>query len=287
MADVRNQPHPRAISLEYALIAVATTSIVAGGILATESKFALVLTSLSAAILGSSLVILVLRTSTPRARQDPADSSTASSGAAMASVAAIIDRRLQVAEQASKLGLAECVHDSSVYDYTAILVESKSVTILLNDGRTWTSVHRDRLRRRFAGNGSTTIYLIHPDSAILPVLARKGGIEPEVLRGRIQETLSLLADICGPTTRLEVLGHHLFNPHSLVLSEKRGLVTPYFASRGGRTVPVFAFEDVGQDCHYRQMAADMEALRMDSELMMARGSEESSPSGVIPFRIPA
>jgi hypothetical protein len=284
VADVRKQPHHRAVSFEFALVAFAALSVISVGMFATESRVALVLTSLSAAILGSSLVALVLRTSAPHVNQDHADDTPSSNGAAIASVTAIIDRRLQVAEQASKIGLAECVHDSSVYDYTPILLESKNVTILLNDGRTWTSVHRDRLRRRFAGNGSTTIYLIHPDSAVLPILARKGSIEPEVLRSRIQETLSLLADICGPTSRLEVLGHHLYNPHSLVLSEKRGLVTPYFASRGGRTVPIFAFEDVGQDCHYRQMVADMEALRMDSELLMAHGAEESAPSGVIPFR---
>jgi hypothetical protein len=251
----------------------------------TSAPTASILSAVTAGCLGAAIVVAT------RAFLSTASVSIAGSGSGshvdmLQRVTATIDRRLLVAEQAAKVGLAECHVDCNVYDFTNALSDSRTLTVMLNDGRTWTSVHRDRLRRRFEdATRTTTIFLVHPQSAMISVLARKGSIEPEVLRSRISETLTLLDEICLPTTQLEVLGHHLFNPHSLVLTDRSAMIIPYSTSRGRRTQPLLAFEDIGGDCFYRQVAADMERLRMDSDLLKLRRGDAAVSSSVLPFRV--
>lgn len=193
-------------------------------------------------------------------------------------------KRLSIAGDAAQLGLVECIPDSSLYDFTAVICESKKLVVVLNDGRTWCSVHRDRLRKRLEDPSKcTTIYLIHPESDFISVLARKGSTEPETIRTRIGETVAMLEKVCTPGTQLELLGHNLFNPHALVLSESKALLTPYFTSRGGRTVPLFVFEDSGPDSFYRLLASDVEGLRMDSEFLVTTRTGAGDAS-VLPLR---
>lgn len=182
-------------------------------------------------------------------------------------------RDIGLTKEFSRIGLIEACADASTYDYGRIISESKKLVILLNDGRTWISVHRDRLRRRFADSAKeTVVYLVHPDSPMVGVLARKAGRDVPALQGRIRETVEILNEIREPQTALEILGHHLFNPHSLVIGDDMAVLTPYFASRGGRTVPAFRFEDTGADCFLRDIVEDLERLRLDSASIAAIGS---------------
>ena len=171
--------------------------------------------------------------------------------------------------QFSQLGLAAAYEDASHFDYSQALCDSHQLTIVLNDGRTWLSVHRDRLRKRLQDpTRETTIYLIDPRSEMVCILARKGSIEPDVLRSRIYESIELLKELVSDKSQLEVLGHSLFNPYSLVLTEHCALIVPYFVSRGGRTVPLYVYEDTGGDCYYRELAKDTLGLRMDSKSLL-------------------
>lgn len=188
-------------------------------------------------------------------------------------------RGIGLAKNFGEMGMVEACADFSAYDYNPIISESRKLVILLNDGRTWISFNRDRLRKRFADPAKeTTIFLIHPKSPMIQVLARKGLVDAPVLQGRIRETVDELLKTKQANTVLEILGHHLFNPFSLFLGDDSALFVPYFASRGGRTVPVWKFEDTGSDCYFRDLVEDMERLRMDADNIIDCGKPaESSP----------
>ena len=174
-------------------------------------------------------------------------------------------RDVGLAKQFGALGLAEVWKDSTTYDYSQVMT-SRRLVVVLNDGRTWTSVHRDKLRRRFADPSKhTVIFLIHPASPMVDVLARKASKDSETIKARIKDTVELLQEIREPSTSLEVLGHHLFNPQSLVLADDCALITPYFLSRGGRAVPVLRYEDTGGECFFKDLEKDVELLRLDAQ----------------------
>lgn len=185
-------------------------------------------------------------------------------------VSDIVERRLiqriELARAYGELGLTEIHSDCTAFDYGPIISESRRLIVVLNDGRTWASVHRDRLRRRFTDSSKqTTFILTHPDSPMVQVLARKGSKDVEVVKGRIHDTVQLLEEIRDEHTSLEILGHYLFNPHAVVIGDDVAVVTPFFLSRGGRTVPAFKYEDRGTPCYFQDLVKDIERVRMDTK----------------------
>jgi hypothetical protein len=193
--------------------------------------------------------------------------------------------QLKLSSSTKAIGLTDVEPNSAKFDYGPILRSHQRVIILLNDGRTWLSLHRDDLRARFEDrNKDTTVFLIRPNSVMVEVLAKKGNVTTDVLAGRIKESIQLLQDIRQPTTNLEILGHDLFNPHSVVLGDDTAVLTPYFASRGGRNVPAFRFSDVGDDCYFRHLAADLEGLRKDAVVLADTPRHESLAQFPLPSR---
>lgn len=163
-------------------------------------------------------------------------------------------------------GLVEIYGDSGKYDYGDVLESQRKLNIVLNDGRTWVSVHREKLRQRFSNPANeTTIFLIHPNSQMIPILARKGSTDARALHQKLSETIAILKSLARPDSQLEILGHHLFNASALFVGEHKAVVTPYFISRGGRTVPAFVYEDIGGPCYFRDLIDDIDRLRIDSE----------------------
>ena len=180
-----------------------------------------------------------------------------------------ISEQVGLARESFRLGLVESADDATRCDYSDLFQQSERLIVVLNDGRTWMSVHREDLRKRCAdASKETTIFLIHPDSPMIDVLARKGSTEVVTLRGKIAESVSIVRDIRQPFSRIEVLGHYLFNPHSIVLGDTSAIVVPYFVSRGGRVNPALKFTDLGRDCYFRDLAADLEKLRIDADALL-------------------
>jgi hypothetical protein len=189
-----------------------------------------------------------------------------------------------LAKECEKIGLVKIEDDSSNHRYDEILVNPKNLVVVLNDGRTWTSQHRDRLRRRFEDpSKETTIFLCHKDSNMIPVLARKGSVDINTIQNRILETVHMLEQLKTSDTTLEILGHHLFNPFSLVLSDEEALFTPYFLSRGGRTRPMFHFHETENPNFYKDLEKDIEMLRKDAE-DISLSKTENSLNKVINFQ---
>lgn len=171
----------------------------------------------------------------------------------------------ELAKQCENLGLTEIESDSSNYDYENIVVNSRRLVIVLNDGRTWASVHRDRLRRRFEDSSKqTTIFLCNPRSRMLHVLSRKGSVGVEDIQARVMQTVTLLDEIKKPTTSLEVLGHYLFNPYSLILGDDEAVIIPYFLSRGGRKSPLYKYSKSKDQNFFNDLEKDIEMLRKDA-----------------------
>lgn len=184
-------------------------------------------------------------------------------------VSEIVERRLtqkmELVRASGELGLTEIHVDCTAFDYGPIISESRRLIVVLNDGRTWASVHRDRLRRRFTDSSKeTTFILTHPDSPMIQVLARKGSKDVEIIKGRIHETVQLLDEIKEEGTSLSILGHYLFNPQAVVIGDDTAVVTPFFLARGGRTVPAFKYENVGKQCYFQDLVKDVERVRMDT-----------------------
>lgn len=177
---------------------------------------------------------------------------------------AAILSKLELASQADSLGLTESRADGK-YNFREMIEESSKLVVALNDGRTWVSTHSAHLKKRLADPSKvTTFFLVHPESPMVEVLAQKEGSNPEGLRHKLSETLGMLRPLRTASTQLTIFGHFLFNPHSVFLADRYVIVTPYFHSRGRRTVPAYRFDDRGPECFFREIQDDMSILQQDA-----------------------
>lgn len=189
---------------------------------------------------------------------------------------ATLARDVGLTRQFGAVGLSEVWVDSTTYDFGQVITSSRRLVIMLNEGRTWCSVHRDKLRARFADRSTeTVVFVIHPESPMIDVLARKASRDSATIRRRIVDTVELLQEIRSPNTSLEILGHFVFNPHALILGDSRALISPYFTARGGRTVPVLCYEDTGASCFFKDIEKDVELLRIDARDISSLSSGRS------------
>jgi hypothetical protein len=195
-----------------------------------------------------------------------------------------LERSFHTVGEHEALGLTEVRIDSSSYDYSHAITTPQRLTIVLNDGRTWISVHRERLRRRLADpNKETIIFLTHPTSLMLQVLARKGSTEPAVIASKITETIRILHEIRSPHSRLEILGHHLYNPFSVCAGDNEAILTPYFLSRGARMIPILKYVDTGSACYFRDITEDLDRLRLDAEDIDTYASADTKSADIVPL----
>lgn len=189
--------------------------------------------------------------------------------------------RIDLASQATKMGMVEITPDARSYDYSALL-DCTHVVAVLNDGRTWVSNNAPRLHLRFqSGSKHTTIFVIHPESPMITVLAKKEGTTEEAIRMKLVEALRLLATLGGTADNLTIYGHHLFNPHSVFIGDGFAVVTPYFHARMRRRGPAIRYEDSPHDSFYRELRADVEALVLDSEVLELPPNTASTPVPVL------
>ena len=165
---------------------------------------------------------------------------------------------------------AMIVDDSDNLDYRFLIEESQHLVLMMNHGYTWTSIHREELRRRFEDPSKKTVFfLIDPDSRHLDTLALKGATTVESLRDKSLGTVRIILEIVGESG-IEMLGHGLYNPHSMILTETVAVTIPYYTGRGVRTVPASIFSS-GHP-FYRELGRDAEILRVDSIPLLLKTS---------------
>jgi len=186
--------------------------------------------------------------------------------------------KLTITQQVYDLGLVEVRADANSHDFADLLRTARNLVIVLNDGRTWVSNNAARLRDRFEDSRlETSFFFVHPQSLILPVLARKDGTTEAALSAKIQETVSMLCRMCTQDSLVTVRGHHLYNPHSVFMSDEHVLLTPYFHARTRRTVPLLRFVDRGDGSFFREVGEDLEALILDAEILFLSAALRNKP----------
>lgn len=177
-------------------------------------------------------------------------------------------QQVRFSDEMVKLGLQEIRADSLTYDFTNMFLESKELYIVLNHGRTWISHNTYLFRKRFQDpNKKTVIFMLHPHSPMLQVIAKKEDSTVEAIQDKIAEAVQILNSEKLENTQLQIYGHHLFNPHSVYLTEKYAITTGYYFVLGRRIVPLYKYgpTNLSGDCFFNIVREDILALIECSE----------------------
>jgi len=174
---------------------------------------------------------------------------------------------IELAKQEKSFGLISIFSKSDQYDLHKFLLNNKALFVLLNDGRSWISVHAPTIESRLAKEDLTTTFILtHPKSDMVKVLAKKQEMSESDIRNKIKQFICSIKALPGYSpSKIQILGHYLYNPHSVFLGDERAIVTPYHASAGRRFVPLYIFENKGINSYYYSIGQDIDYLVKQSE----------------------
>jgi len=165
----------------------------------------------------------------------------------------------QLVRNCRRMGLvmAKPTFQDDNFGRTAI-EEAEELIVVQNDGRSWIDTNRERLMERAQRRGRhTTIVLLHPRSTFLEVLIRKSSKSMAQQLGELHRSFEILQPYIA-SGAIVLKGHFLFNPHTLIMTERFAVIDQYFLCESG-DLPRFKYA-VAERGLYRRIRSDFEEL---------------------------
>jgi hypothetical protein len=189
-------------------------------------------------------------------------------------------RLLRIHDSVDELGIKEVLSESQGYNYTALIQESHTLTIVMNDGLRWVGNNTVSLQNRFSKGGTITeVFTVDPDGAFVTPLAAKTDTTVDDLSKKIRETWKRLGEIYSHSHKkgkLHIYRLKTFPTKSVFLSESSLVETPYQTASGRTNVPVFIYRKVArEDAPFWFTTRDIKALR--AECQLEKSYEETGP----------
>lgn len=175
-------------------------------------------------------------------------------------------------------GLLDIKTDSKDYSFKSILNDSKTFTVILNDGRSWVQQNYTNLKERLDVNGtSTNFYLVDPNGLFIPALAKKTNYEQDKLKDKINECVTLLKRIYDESQKKGTLTISFLKNYptqSLFFADNKVIVTPYQVACGRNTVPVYVYSyKNGQETIGQFLFRDLKNVKAESRMIWNNGNE--------------
>ncbi|MBX3418089.1 MAG: hypothetical protein KF851_10840 [Pirellulaceae bacterium] len=186
------------------------------------------------------------------------------------------------------LNIHESVHHSGLHrsyigadnaDYTNIILKSKNLAIVFNDGKTWIGDRKFELLRQRLRNKSTIteVFLLRPEEEILKSIAQKTCVDGSTLEDEIERTKEKINETVRSLKSLQKESEHhgklsirfiLYYPmYTLCLGDDEGIVSLYTTSSWKtREIPVLEIKKTDSNKSlYNFLKDDIERLRAQSD----------------------
>jgi len=186
-------------------------------------------------------------------------------------------------ESAVQLGLRDITRDANQYSYSRLIRKSPSLSIVLNDGRTWVSAHITDIKVRFENKEFVTEFFVpDPKGYFVSIIAKKTGYAVEDQIAKIEQAKNRLIEefrIGGQLATLRIYHIPHFPTHSVFLGSDEALVSQYGVSSGRRAVPIFAYLRLSDNnCLYADVRDDVAKLRAESECVYDSSKQNDGAS---------
>ncbi|MFH1108541.1 MAG: hypothetical protein V1790_04985 [Planctomycetota bacterium] len=179
-----------------------------------------------------------------------------------------ISKLFKIHESVEKTGLREIGSDANKFDYGPLIEASSTLSIVVNDGRTWVSDKITHLQVRLTKNVTTELFLTDPESPVLPKLAEKTGYSVQEQKDKISQAMKRLTEefeSSGKKGKLKIYYLKYYATHAVFIGDDEVVITLYGISSGRKPVPAFVFSlrETGALMH-KHVKEDVEKLRKES-----------------------
>lgn len=173
-------------------------------------------------------------------------------------------------QQADLIGLRAIQVDLHDHNFKDMLLNQPLVTLVLNNGRTWSSTNQALLRQRYekyksAKSPHLVVIVMHPESPCLALQAEKEQKRKEELVDAISALRRTLISVGATDRNTTLLGHPFFSPQSIYQCDDYVIVTPYYIAPGKDKVPFYRYEDSGKHGYFQMLKRDIDRLRSHSQ----------------------
>lgn len=233
------------------MIIIALICIAYGGSLPADAWQKPYLSELSSALLVGGLISLLYK-----AFQDKESEST-------------LRRLLRIHDSVDELGLVEILPEVQGFNFTEIVEDADSLSIVMNDGLRWIGNNTISLSKRFGKKTTTEFFTVDPDSPFIETLAKKVSCAPEDLRRKIKDSWQRAEDAYNLSEKKSgfvIYAIETFPTKSVFLTEDQLVETPYQTAAGRAKIPLYLYKKVARtDSPYHFTANDIEQLRSEAK----------------------
>ncbi|MCP4581312.1 MAG: hypothetical protein GY839_06815 [candidate division Zixibacteria bacterium] len=182
----------------------------------------------------------------------------------------------KIHESATDLGLKEISRNAQDYPFSDFIKESKSLSIVMNDGRTWISSRLYDLSYRFNQKDKITeFFLPNPEGDFIRILAKKTNYTEKEQINKIIETKKRIIEeyvARGKKGILKIYYIPNYPTHSVFFGSTKAIITLYSIPRTRQAVPLFIFNNNNiDDSLYGFVQQDIKILRKESECVYNSG----------------
>lgn len=182
-----------------------------------------------------------------------------------------LKKMLRIHESIEDSGLLEYHKKSNDFNYSHLVTDSKELTVVVNDGHKWVTINANDLRERF--NRKTTTRFIHLDGSnpFVEALVSKTGYERSEFTSKLDTARTELIKIYEESNKkgtLEIYAMETYPTHSIYLTDKKLVITPYQISSKRLNIPVYVYDATNSDRGYfKDVKIDLEHIVSDAKVV--------------------
>jgi len=181
-----------------------------------------------------------------------------------------LQKLFRIHDSIEKIGLRSITSETQGFNFTDLIENSDSLSVVINDGLRWIGNYTTSLQHRLSKKGSRTeIFTVDPDGPFLSALANKIDMKEDNLRQKITDSWNRLREIhqkAGKKGDLKIYRLKNYPTHSLFLFDQNLIITPYQICSGRTNVPVYEYAKGKDDTFYFFALHDIENLRAESKI---------------------
>ena len=184
-------------------------------------------------------------------------------------------RLLRIHDSVDDLGLVEILPEVQGFNFTEMVEDADSLSIVMNDGLRWIGNNTISLSKRFGKKATTEFFTVDPDSAFIPILAKKVSCDSEDLRKKIRDSWQRIEDAYNNSEKKSgfvIYAIETFPTKSVFLTEDQLVETPYQTAAGRAKIPLYLYKKVARtDSPYYFAANDISHLRTEAKKVKVVG----------------
>ena len=178
-------------------------------------------------------------------------------------------RLLRIHDSVDELGLVEILPEVQGFNFTEIVEDADTLSIVMNDGLRWIGNNTTSLSIRFGKKATTEIFTVDPDSPFVGILAKKVKCDPEDLRKKIRDSWQRIEDAYNDSAKksgFAIYAIETFPTKSIFLTEEHLVETPYQTAAGRAKIPLYLYKNVARtDSPYSFASNDIDHLRSEAK----------------------